>query len=47
MCEKAADTCHFMFDYVPNCCKTQEMCWKANCKEPFVLKFDLDKSRSQ
>ena len=29
MCDKAFDTCPFVFDSVPHCYKTQEMCDKA------------------
>ena len=28
-CDKAVDTCHFLFDSVPGWCKTQEICDKA------------------
>ena len=38
MCKKAADTYHFMLEYVPNYYQTQEICEKAVSKEPFMSK---------
>ena len=44
ICDKAVnDTCLFVFDSAAN--KTQEMCDKIVCKEPFMLKHCLDKLR--
>ena len=36
-----------MLDYVPDCYETQEMREKAVSKEPFMLKYCLDKYKSQ
>ena len=43
MCDKGIDTCPFVFDSVLDQYKTQEMCDKVVFKEPFMLKYCLDK----
>ena len=35
MCDKAVDTCLFVFDSVPDRYKTQKMCVKVVSQEPF------------
>ena len=43
MCVKAVDTCPFIFNFVLDWYKIQEMCDKVVSKEPFILKYSLDK----
>ena len=40
---KAVDTCHFVFYFVSDWYKTEEMCDKAASYDPFMLKFCLDR----
>ena len=39
ICDKAVDTCLFVFDSVADWYKTQEMCDKFVSKKPFMLKM--------
>ena len=47
MCDKAADTCRFAFDSVPDQYETQEMCHKAASNDPFVLEYSLNRYKTQ
>ena len=47
MCDKAVDTCPFVFDSVPDRYKTQEMHDTVVSKEPFVLKCCNDNYKIQ
>ena len=40
---KAVDTCRFAFFSAPDRYKAQEMCDKAVCGDPFVLKYCLNR----
>ena len=42
MCDKAVDTCPFVYDYNPDEYKTQKMCDKALSKDFFMGKYCLD-----
>ena len=35
----AVDTCPFVFDFVPDQYKTQEMCDKVSSEDPFMVKY--------
>ena len=39
MCDKTTDKCTFVFDSVPDQCKTQEICDKIVSEYPFKLKY--------
>ena len=39
MCDKVVNTCPFIFDYVSDWYKTQEMCDKVVSDDPFTLKY--------
>ena len=39
MCNKAVNTCVFAFDFVPECYKTQEICYIVIFKIPFNAKI--------
>ena len=43
MCDRAVNTCPFIFDSVSDCYKTQEMSNKVISEEPFTLKYYYDK----
>ena len=43
MCNRTADICPFVFDYVVDQYKTYEMCVKVVSKEPFILKYCLER----
>ena len=47
MCNKAVDTCPFVFDFPLDWYRTQEICNKIVSKKPFKLKYCLDRSRTQ
>ena len=47
MCDKAVTTWLFLFDSTPEFCKTQEMWGKVIYKFFFILKYFLDKYKSQ
>ena len=47
MCDKAVDTCPFVFEYVPDRYVTQELCDKAVFEEPVMLKYFRGKYKSQ
>ena len=47
MCDKAVNTCPFIFDSVSDCYKTQEMSNKVISEEPFKLKYYYDKYKTQ
>ena len=47
MCVKTVDTCHFLFDSVPDWYKTQEICDKAFYKDTCLIKYCLDRCNSQ
>ena len=40
---KAVDTCSFVFDCTFDWYKTQEMCDEIVLKDPFILKYCLDR----
>ena len=42
ICDKADDTCFFIFDSVPDSYNTQKICYKVASKECFMLKYCLD-----
>lgn len=42
ICDKAGDTCFFIFDSVPDSYNTQKICYKVASKECFMLKYCLD-----
>ena len=46
MCDKAANTCSFIFDAVPNWYKTQEM-WEAVDNYAHALEFVSDQYKTQ
>ena len=41
MCDKAVETCSFVFDSVPDRYKIHEMCDKAFSNDPLMLKYYL------
>ena len=47
MCDKVLDTFLFVFNFVPDQYKTQEICDKVISQEPFILKQCLDKCKFQ
>ena len=47
MCDKAVDTCPFVFNSIPGLHKTQEKCDKVVSKEPFMVKYCLDRYKTQ
>ena len=47
MCDKATDTCPFVSTSVPDWYNTQEMCDKLVSEEFFMLKYCLDKHKSE
>ena len=47
MCQKAVDTCPFVFHSVSDQYITQEICDKVVSREPFMLKYCLDRHKTQ
>ena len=47
MRDKALDTCAFVFDSVPDRWNTQKMCDEVVSKEPFMLKYCLNRYKTQ
>ena len=47
MCDKTANTCFSVFDFVPNQYKTEEMCDRVISKFPFMLKYCHDRYKTQ
>ena len=47
MCDKAADTCRFACDSVPDQYETQEMCHKVASNDLFVLEYSLNRYKTQ
>ena len=47
MCDKAVDTCPFLFDSVPDQYITQELCDKGVSENSFTLKYCHDKYKTQ
>ena len=47
MCDKAVDTCTFVFDSVPGRYMIQEMCEKVVSKEHFMLNYCPDRYKTQ
>ena len=47
ICDKAVDTCHFLFDYVSNWSNAQEICDNIVSKESFILNYYLDRYKTQ
>ena len=47
MCDKAVDTCLFVFDSVPDWYITQELCNKVVSEDPCMLKYCHDKYKAQ
>ena len=47
ICDKAVDTCPLVGDSVPGQYLTQEICDKVVSKEPFLLKYCLDRYDSR
>ena len=47
MCDKAVDTCSFVFDPVPGQYKIQEIWGKVDSKNLFQLKYCLDRYKTQ
>ena len=43
MCNKAVDRCFFVFDSIPDQCKTQEMCDRVFSEGPFLIVYCSDK----
>ena len=46
MCDKVFDR-YFVFDSVPDQCKTQEMCNKISSEDPFQLRYCHDTHKTQ
>ena len=46
MCNQAVDNFADALEYVPACFKTPEMCDKAFSKDPFMLKYHLDRYKT-
>ena len=47
MCDKAVDSCPFVFDSIPDWCTTQKICDKAFSEDSFMLKYCLDRYKTQ
>ena len=47
MCDEAFGTCLFVFDSVPDWCKTKEICDKIDFGAPFLLKYCHDRCSAQ
>ena len=47
MCDKVVDTCLFAFDAVPDSYVTQEIYKKAVSKGPLLLKYCIDRYKTQ
>ena len=47
MCNKAVDSCLFLFNCVPDCYKIQEMCEKIVSSELYMLKYSLNRYKAQ
>ena len=46
MCVEAVNTCPFVFDSIPGWCKTKKICVKVVSKDPFMLKYCLDRYKT-
>ena len=47
MCNKAINTSSSAIQFVPECCKAQEMWDKVGSIEPFMLKYYPDRYKTQ
>ena len=47
MCEKAVNIYDSTIQFVPDCYKTQKMCDKVICEDPFMLVKDPDRYKTQ
>ena len=47
MCNKAVDTCPFVFEFPLDWYRTQEICNKIVLKKSFKLKYCLGRSKTQ
>ena len=47
MCDKAVNRCYFVFDSIPDQCKTQEMCDRFVSEDHFLIVHCLDKYKTQ
>ena len=46
-CVKAVESCPFVFDFLADWCKTQELCDKVVSKDIFMLKYYTDRYKTQ